>query len=147
MQIKACSILSCSILFLYIEPEIMEMTVCQFWARLKHFFFLCTKRASTPSPTLFCPSLFLTLPKIIWIPILLCTIYWVWKKYFKKNSLVTVHYFSHLFSGYIMCALKKIGQNALGRCYAQNKGMSAFRRWRSKRVYQGNLQLINLNSL
>ena len=33
MQIMVCSILS-SILFLYTEPEIMEMIVCQFWARL-----------------------------------------------------------------------------------------------------------------
>ena len=146
MQIIVCSIVSCSILFLYIEPEIMEMAVCQFWARLQHFFFLCTKGARTPSPTLFCPSLLLTRPKIIWIPILLCTIYWVWKKYFKKKFLSDCS-LSHLFSSYIMCALKKIGQNALGRCYAQNKGMSAFRRWRSKRFYQGNLQLINLNSL
>ena len=34
MQIMVCSILSCSISFLYIEPDIMEMIVCQFWARL-----------------------------------------------------------------------------------------------------------------
>ena len=32
-------------------------------------------------------------------------------------------------------------------CYEQIKMVTAFRTWRRKRFYQGNLQLIDLNSL